>query len=157
MGDVAREAHLVRGDQHRHAVGGELADDLEHLGDELGVERARDLVEQQQPRLHRQRPDDGHALLLSAGEPVGILVALVREAEAVEELVRASVGLRPSQPQRLPRPERDVVEHGHVREEVERLEDDPDPAPHAVDVDAVLGDLVAVQDDPSRRRSARAG
>src|SRR5919112_5848313 len=43
--DVAREAHLMRGDQHRHPAGRELADHLEHLRDELRVERARHLVE----------------------------------------------------------------------------------------------------------------
>ena len=35
VGDVAGEAHLVRGDQHRHPASRELADHLEHLGDEL--------------------------------------------------------------------------------------------------------------------------
>src|ERR1044072_3234514 len=39
---VAGEAHLVRRDQHRHPALGELADDLEHLGDELRVERAEE-------------------------------------------------------------------------------------------------------------------
>ena len=87
---------------------GELADDLEHLGDELGVERARDLVEQHEARLHRERAHDRDALLLAAGEPVGILLALVGEAEAGEELVGAWLRLRPRQPERLPRPERDV-------------------------------------------------
>ena len=40
MGDVAREAHLVRGDDHRHAGGRQLADDVEDLADELGVGQA---------------------------------------------------------------------------------------------------------------------
>ena len=39
-------------------------------------------------------------------------------------------------------------ENGHVRKEVEGLEDDPDAAAHAVDVDSRPGDLLAVQDDP---------
>ena len=82
VGDVAREAHLVRGDHHRHPAGGELADHLEHLGDELRVERARHLVEQHQLGLHRERAHDRDALLLAAREPVGVLVALVGEAEA---------------------------------------------------------------------------
>ncbi len=49
----------------------------------------------------------------------------------------------------LARRERHVVEHGHVREQVERLEDDPDPPPDPVDVDAVGRDLLAFDDDPS--------
>src|SRR5262245_3766930 len=70
VGNLAREAHLVRGDQHRHPAGRELADHLEHLGDELRIERARDLVEQHQLGLHSERADDRGALLLSAREPV---------------------------------------------------------------------------------------
>src|SRR5919112_2151763 len=61
VGDVAREAHLVRGDEHRHALGLELAHQVEHLADELGVERARDLVEQQRARAGRERADDRDA------------------------------------------------------------------------------------------------
>ena len=36
-----------------------------------------------------------------------------------------------------------------MREEVERLEDDPDPAADAVDVDSARGDLLAGDDDPA--------
>ena len=80
-------------DHHRHAAGGELADHVEHLGDELRVEGARDLVEQQQLGLHRERAHDRDALLLAAREPVGVLVALVGEAEALEQRRRLRVGL----------------------------------------------------------------
>ena len=80
VGDVARERHLVGGDHHRHAARGELADHLEHLRDELGVERARHLVEEHQLRLHRERPHDRDALLLPAGEPIGVLRRACRRA-----------------------------------------------------------------------------
>ena len=80
--DVAGEPHLVRRDQHRHPARRELADHVEHLRDELRVERARHLVEQQQLRLHRERADDRDALLLPAREPVGVLVALVARARS---------------------------------------------------------------------------
>ena len=36
-----------------------------------------------------------------------------------------------------------------MREQVERLEHDPDPAPDPVDVDALGRDLVALDDDPA--------
>ena len=84
-GDVAREAHLVGGDQHGHPAARQLPDDREHLRDELGVERARDLVEQEEPGLHRQRPHDGDSLLLAAREPVRVLGPLVGEAEAIQK------------------------------------------------------------------------
>ena len=66
VGDLAGEAHLVRRDQHRHAAGGELADRVQHLADELGVERARDLVQEHQGRAHRERAHDRDPLLLTA-------------------------------------------------------------------------------------------
>ena len=72
---------------------GEFADHLQHLGDELGVEGARDLVQQHQLRLHRQGSHDRRPLLLPAREPVRELVALVREAEAPEQLDSIPFGL----------------------------------------------------------------
>ena len=64
---------------------------FEDLGHQLRVEGARDLVEEQQVRLHRQRPDDRDPLLLTAGQQVGHIVALVREPEPLEQLGRATV------------------------------------------------------------------
>src|SRR3954467_3301909 len=49
--DLAGEAHLVGHDDHRHAVVGQPAHDVEHLADELRVERAGRLVEEHQLRL----------------------------------------------------------------------------------------------------------
>ncbi len=72
---------------------GELADDAEDLGDELRVERARDLVEEHELGPHRQRPDDRDPLLLAAGQPIRVLVALVGEAEPGEQLGRLRGGL----------------------------------------------------------------
>ena len=80
VGDIAREPHLMGGDHHGHASGGEFADHVEDLGDQHGVERARDLVEQHDVGLHRQRAHDRDALLLSAREPVRVLLGLVVRA-----------------------------------------------------------------------------
>ena len=54
---------------------------VEHLADQLGVEGGGDLVEQQQRRVGGQRPGQRGPLLLAAGEPVGVLVGLVGQAE----------------------------------------------------------------------------
>ena len=151
VGDVAGEAHLVRRDQHRHASRRELADHVENLRDELRVERARDLVQEEKLRLHREGARDRDALLLAAREPVGVLVPLVREPEALEQAGRVRLRLGARQPPRLARRERHVLEHRHVGEEVERLEDDPDPAAHDVDIDPARGDLLAADDDPAGR------
>ena len=84
MGDVAGEPHLVGGDQHGHPGRRQLPDHLQDLPDQLGVQRAGDLVEQHELRVHGQGPDDGHPLLLASREPVGILAPLVGQAEPVE-------------------------------------------------------------------------
>ena len=128
---------------------GQLADDAQDLGDELGVERARHFVEQHQPRLHRQRPHDRDALLLTSRKAVRILVALVGKAEAGEELLGLGIRLLLREAPYFPGSQRHVFEHAHVREEVERLEDDPDLAPDAVHVDAARRDLLAEDDDPA--------
>ena len=57
-------------------------------------------------------------------------------------------GLRPRHPQRLGRGQRHVPQHGHVREQVEGLEDDADLAPDQVLVDVRPGDLVPEHADP---------
>ena len=67
----------------------QLADHLQHLADQLGVEGAGDLVEQQRPRPRGQRADDRHALLLAAGEPVGVVVLAAAQPEPREQLAAA--------------------------------------------------------------------
>jgi len=44
----------VRDDDHRAAFGRECAQDSEHFADELGIERRRGLVEQEDPSLGRK-------------------------------------------------------------------------------------------------------
>ncbi len=63
---LARESHLVRHDQHRHARARQLAHRLQNLAHQLGVQRAGGLVEEHQARAHRQGPRDRRPLLLAA-------------------------------------------------------------------------------------------
>ena len=57
------------------------ADLLAQRNADLGVERRQRLVEQQQLRLRRQRAGERDALLLAAGELVGIAVAELRQLD----------------------------------------------------------------------------
>ena len=91
VGDVSGEAHLVGRNEHRHPAPGELSDDVEHLGDELWVECARDLVKEEQVRLHRERPHDRDPLLLATRQPIRVFGSLVVESEAAEKLDRRAV------------------------------------------------------------------
>ena len=59
----------------------------------LGIQRRRRLVEQQQRRLHRQRPGNRHALRLAAGQLVRHGSARGAHAELVEQAARRALGL----------------------------------------------------------------
>ena len=95
VGDPAREAHLVRDADHRHAAPREILHHRQHLGGELGIERRGHLVEQHDLRLQRQRAGDGDALLLAAGELLGIGSELVGEADQGQHLGGSFPGLAP--------------------------------------------------------------
>ena len=86
VGHRAGKSHLVRDDDHGHAVGGELAHDLEHLAHDLGVERRGRLVEQHDLRVHAQSAGDGHALLLAAGQATHGGVCELFESHACQML-----------------------------------------------------------------------
>ena len=64
----------------------QLDHDVEDLVDHLGVQRRGRLVEEHDLGLHRQRPGDRDALLLTAGELGRVLVGLVGDADALEQL-----------------------------------------------------------------------
>jgi len=68
VGHLAREAHLVRDDDHRHPFLGERAHYIEHLADQLGIQRRGRLVEEHQLWSHRKRSRDRHPLLLATGQ-----------------------------------------------------------------------------------------
>ena len=103
---------------------------FEHFADEFGIERRGRLVEQHQPRLHRQRARDGDALLLAAGEARRIGVRLVGEADARQHRHRALVRLLAAEPAHAPQRLGDVAERGHVRPQIEVLEHHADLAAH---------------------------
>ena len=90
VGDLLGEAQLVGGDEHGQPVlAGEPADHLEDFVDEFRVEGRGRLVQQQHPRARRQRPGDGHPLLLAAGQVPRQRVRPVREADPFQQLDRA--------------------------------------------------------------------
>ena len=155
IGDLTGEPDLVRDDDERRAVAGEPADDVEHLADELGVERRRRLVEEQHLRRERERPGDRDALLLAARELPRVVVGLVGEPDAGEQPLgqRARVLLR--EPLVRDRRLDDVLDRREVREQVEVLEDEPDLGAPAQDLglaQLVQGVAPALVADVLRRR-----
>ena len=61
--DIAGELHLVSDDQHRDvSLLRDVAQHLQHVIDELRVQRTRHLVQQEDVRIHRERTVDRDAL-----------------------------------------------------------------------------------------------
>ena len=73
----------MRHNEHRKALAREALHHVEHFADHLGVERARRFVEEDDIRVHRERPRDCHALLLAAGELRRAGVAVSGHADAL--------------------------------------------------------------------------
>ncbi len=119
VGDLAREIHLVADDDHRHALVGELVHDVEHFLHHFRIERRGRFVEQHERRLHGERTVNGDTLLLAAGEEIRKRVGLVRQAHPFQQAARDLMRLGRTLAQDLPRPERDVLPGGEVREEIE--------------------------------------
>ena len=78
----------MRDDDHGHVLLGKRADDLQNLAGQLRVEGGGRLVEAEDVRLQRQRPRDGHALLLAAGELVRVEVHFLLQPHLREQLLR---------------------------------------------------------------------
>ena len=128
----------------------------EHVLGGLRVERAGGLVGQQDLRRRRERAGDADALLLPAGQLVGVGVRAVQQPDEVEQLGDApvAVGLGPAGD--LER-ERDVAGDGPRREQVELLEDHADVA--ALELQLALGerrDVGAVDDQLPGRHALEA-
>ena len=145
--DLAGEAHLVGREQHGHALGLQVANRGQHLADQLGVERARDLVEQHRPRPRGEGAGDRHPLLLAAGEPVGRVLLAPGEPEAGEQRPGRLIGLLARDVVALLDPEQDVVDHVQVREEVVGLEHEREPAANRHGLDRRVGDHLPVEED----------
>ncbi len=158
VGDVAAETHLVTHHDHRHAAGGEVLHDLEHLADEFRVQCARGFVEEHEHGLHGHRPGDGHALLLTARQLAGKVVHTLCQPDLGEQVVRLADGLFLLLALHHDRAFGDVLRRILVREEVELLEHHA--ALHADLVDRLLeggpmttaGDMHAADGDLAGRR-----
>ena len=94
-------------------------------------------------RVHRQRPGDRHPLLLAAGEPVRVLVELVGEADPLQQRRRLRPASSAPRSSTVSLGERHVLERGLVGEEVELLEDHPDPPADVSRAPVVLVALAA--------------
>lgn len=119
-----------------------------HLLAQVLVERPERLVHQDELRVEDERPGERHALLLPAGELLGVAFGVLLEADH---------GQRPPYPRldlvdrklAYPQGKAQVVGHGHVGKERIVLKDHADVAPVGRDT---VDDLPAQQDLAARRR-----
>src|SRR4029453_12052451 len=163
VGGFTGEIELVRDDNHRHAGRSQVEHHGQHFADQLGVQRGSRLVEQHELRPHCERARDGDALLLSAGELERIRIALVGEPHALEQRHRLVDHLGAAALLHDDRSLDNILQGGHVAEEVEALEHHPAQqalprellVPQFVPRVADAGEADQLAVDPIAPRSAR--
>ena len=84
VGDIAGEADLVGDQNHGHSFVGQHAQGVQHLANQLRVQRGGDLVKQHVVGRHGQGACDRHALQLPARELAGKYFELVLQAHVAE-------------------------------------------------------------------------
>ena len=72
--------------------------------------------------FHGQCPGDGDPLLLTAGELLRVGVSPVAESDSVQQRLRFGGDFVPGAPKHMDWRFHDVLQHGHVREQIEALE-----------------------------------
>ena len=136
----------------------------------LGVQRAGGLVRQQQPGPGDQCPGDGRALLLTAGDLVGVLLQKVGDGQLVGDGPQPPLHLVVGEARQHQR-QIDVVFHGEGVQQIELLEHEAQLVPAecgnlalpdlvqilAVQADAAGGGPVQRREDVEQRGLARAG
>jgi len=142
----------VGDDHHGHPFLGQRLHHRQYLAHHLGIERRGRLVEQHDLRLHRQRPGDGHPLLLTARQLVWPGVALVEYAHLGEQRVGAIARLPAGQTAHLRRRQREVLQHRPVGKQVEALEDHADLGAQRIQVGARIVHRHAVHHHTAARR-----
>ncbi len=131
QGDAVGQEHRlfrVVGDQHGGGAGPlqHMQGFVPHLFAQPGVKAGERLVQQKHRRIGRQRPGQGHALLLTAGQGVGEVVGVAAHADLLQRFHRtAALMLRRSAGQA----ESDIVDDGQMREQGVILEHQTDAAP----------------------------
>ena len=151
---MARGLGRVRDHEDGLAVVVDLVEQAQQLVRRAGVERARGLVGQHQLRVRDERARHGGALLLSAGDLVGVFGEDVRDAQLLRDGLQARAHLGVGFLRQHER-EEDVVLDGEGVEEVEVLEHEAQVVA-AERADLALGDgreAAAVQQHLARGRA----
>ena len=144
------EAHLMRDDEHRHALAGEVGHDIEYFLDHFGIEGARRFVEKHDFGVHGEGASDGHALLLPAGKLLGPGYFLVGEADFREELSSEGDSFLLAFLEHDRGRKRDVVDHVQVGKEIEALENHAHFLADVADIGLFVGDALSIDQNRAR-------
>ena len=87
--------HVVRGDEHGHAFGGQLVDLVPELAPRLGVDAGGGLVEQQQLGLGQDAGAERQALLPAARQLAGQLLLAPLQPQPLDGVARLAARDRP--------------------------------------------------------------
>ena len=145
---VLDDGDLMRVEQDGDAeLAIDAAEEIEDRARRLRIERRGRLVAEQHLRFRGQRPRDADALLLAAGKLRRIARALIGEADELQQRQHLARDRGPVEARDLER-QRDILEGGARRQQVEMLEHHADRAPHAPPLAlAGRGDVDIVDDD----------
>ena len=149
VGHGLGKAHLVRHADHGDAGVGHLHHHVQHFLDHLRVQRRGGLVKQHDLGLEAQCAGNRHALLLAARELQRVLEGLLGDLDALELLHGFFFGFLLGDFADPHGRERQVFEHGQVREQIELLEHHAHLLADRVNRFDVVGQLNAVNDQPA--------
>ena len=100
--------------------------------------------------MHGKRAGDGYALLLAARKLCGHLIGLLGNAHAAQQIHGALAGLVLGDAQHIDRSQHDVLQHGHMREQVELLKHHAQLGTHAGKILAFLRQGLALDENFAR-------
>ena len=145
------KAHFVGDDHHGHALQCQALHNFQHLAHHFGVEGGGRLVKEHHFRLHAQSADDGHTLLLSAGELVGVGLGTVGKAHSLQKLHGLGFRLLTGHFVEHEGCAGQIVQHGHVGEQIELLEHHAHLLPMQIQVGVLIGQVSAVKNNIAGR------
>jgi hypothetical protein len=119
-----------------------------------GVEAGQHLVQQQQPRLDRQRARQLEPLAAGNRQRCGRPVEQVAQSHRARNIAGGGKGIGPRRPGQM-RADRDVLPHAQGRERLHDLECAGDAAPRQP-MRGLAGDIDAIVDDAARARRRKA-
>ena len=112
-------------DQRRPLVAVQLDEQVHDVVAGVGVEGAGRLIRQHDGRRPDQGAGDGHALLLSAGQLVRLVMGALSHADPLERPAGAAVHLRAARPA-VGQRQAHVLKRGEAGQQVEGLEHEAD-------------------------------